>query len=171
VLRPGDLAVVGSAENGLGFSSDISQTLAPLASALGLDILTLARGCSPVNCLRERAHAAEPALLCIKEDPGRWLGSARGCWSQALGDFQHATVLLVTPDGQGHLSGAAAARAALLKSTGVPLLGLIQSRGPWDGQARREDGLPWLGWLTSEPETVSSVAAALQIRWRLILER
>ena len=68
-------------------------------------------------------------------------------------------VLLVSTDQLD--SGVAAATTALLQQWQVPLLGLVQGPGPWDGEARRADRLPWLGGL-GLPE----LALAATLRWR-----
>jgi hypothetical protein len=47
----------------------------------------------------------------------------------------------------------------------VPLAGLVQWGGAWDGDARRGDGLPWLGRLTPERYEPGELALALARRW------
>ena len=51
----------------------------------------------------------------------------------------------------------------------MPLLGLVQLQGPWNGPARRRDGLSWLGWIPDEQhpeqtECVDALARRLQLR-------
>lgn len=90
-------------------------------------------------------------LVPLGLDPGTWLGPA-GNWAEALGAWRQPTLLLVSA---GELAGPAAAYRALLAAAGVPLLGLVQLGGPWDRDARRGDGLPWLGWLRLEEPGVT----------------
>ncbi|QEY31128.1 hypothetical protein EVJ50_01530 [Synechococcus sp. RSCCF101] len=169
VLRPGDLALVNACGGGATDPVAGGPQPAALAAALGLPAIAIERGRDPVLCLRERREAPEAALLCIEEDPGRWLGAAEGSWSQALGDFQQATVLLVAPDASGRIGGAAAASAALLRAAGVPLIGLVQSAGLWDGASRRQDGLPWAGQLGGGSDGLEELALALRLRWQRLL--
>ncbi len=103
------------------------------------------------------AACAEGAggLLPLALDPGAWLGPA-GSWAEALGAWRQPSLLLVPA---AALAGPAAAYSALLAAAGVPLLGLVQLGGPWDGAARRGDGLPWLGWLPLAEAAPASAAA------------
>jgi hypothetical protein len=69
---------------------------------------------------------------------------------------------------------------ALLHQWQVPLAGLVQWGGAWDGEVRRGDGLPWLGWLVpeagvpegGEPDDAEpgQLARALERRWRQIAD-
>ncbi|WP_432784541.1 hypothetical protein AAJV73_10520 [Cyanobium sp. BSA11S] len=43
-----------------------------------------------------------------------------------------------------------------MKCSGVPLLGLIQWGGGFDREARRRDGLLWLGGLTHSPGSAAA---------------
>jgi len=102
-------------------------------------------------------------------DPGLAL-SAGGSWAAALGARRQPTGLLV--DGERPASGLAAAATALLRQHGVPLLGLVQWNGAWDGRERHLDGLPWLGWLGDAPAAESAAEQAgaalwpaLKLRW------
>jgi hypothetical protein len=54
-----------------------------------------------------------------------------------------------------------AAATALLLGWNVPLLGLLQWGGSWDGGSRRRDGLPWLGRLAETADPVESAEAAV----------
>lgn len=81
------------------------------------------------------------------------------CWAQALGAWRQPTLLVMA---QPQLpTGLAAAATALLRQWQVPLLGLLQWGGLWDQQARRADGLPWLGLLPddSSPQSEALLAA------------
>lgn len=73
-------------------------------------------------------------------------------------------------------TGLPAAGTALLRQWRVPLLGLIQWGGRWDPEARRHDGLPWLGALAAgaippgtEPGSEElDLLACLGRRWSLL---
>ena len=78
-------------------------------------------------------------------------------------------LLLTIAEQDGSISGAAAAYAALCRELQVPLLGLVQLQGPWNGPARRRDNLSWLGWIPDEQhpkqsEYVDALARRLQLR-------
>lgn len=98
---------------------------------------------------RPSAQAARDWVAALPLDPGLCLPEG-GCWAEALGAWRQSTAALVT-EAQLH-TGTAAAGTALLRQWKVPLLGLIQWDGPWDRQARRRDGLPWLGILRDSGE-------------------
>lgn len=83
-------------------------------------------------------------LAPLPVDPGLPL-AVGGSWAEALGAWRQPTLLLFEA---GQLAtGWPAAATALLRAWRVPLVGLIQWGGCWDGLARRRDGLPWLGGL------------------------
>ena len=132
----------------------------------------------PASVLAGLAEGAG-GLVPLGLDPGAWLGPA-GSWAEALGAWRQPTLLLVPA---GELAGPAAAYRALLAAAGVPLLGLVQLGGPWDRDARRGDGLPWLGWLSLEEpggtgeepgvaadEPAVELAQNLRRRWRELVE-
>lgn len=85
-------------------------------------------------------------------------------WAEWLGAWRQSCLLLL--DHEQLASGAPAAATALLRQWQVPLLGLVQWGGPWDGVARRRDRLPWLGWLdaqgSGDAAAQLALAAALQ---------
>lgn len=108
-----------------------------------------------------------PWLVPLLQDPGR-LQSWGGRWSELLGAWRQPTVLLIEAaqaDG-----GLPAACTALLQHSGVPLLGLIQWGGLFDREARRRDGLPWLGVLAQgdSPDADADLASCLSRRWSQI---
>lgn len=108
-----------------------------------------------------------PAGLAVLElDPGLSL-PAGGRWVEALGAWRQPCVLVIEA---GQLAcGWPAAGTALLQQWRVPLLGLLQWGGTWDGLARRRDGLPWLGSAVdgeAGEEQVRAVAAVLALRWQ-----
>lgn len=126
----------------------------PLAPALGLGAATLAAAA------RDLAEAPAASLIPLLLDPGLALGGG-GHWAEALGAARQCCLLLISAEQLR--GGSAAAGNALLRQWQVPLLGLVQADGPWDGEARRRDGLPWLGLLGSEP-----LLAAARLRWQLL---
>ena len=63
----------------------------------------------------------------------------------------------------------APAYAALCRELHVPLLGLVQLQGHWNGPARRRDGLSWLGWIPEDNHSeqtacLDALARRLQLR-------
>ena len=107
-------------------------------------------------------HRPIPQPLCpdaqlsqLHATPGRWLASLPldpgqdlpdgRTWAEALGAWRQPTLLVI--GAQQLTSGAAACTTALLRQWRVPLLGLVQWGGAWQGERRRRDGLPWLGRL------------------------
>jgi len=117
----------------------------------------------------QQALAALPVtcLAPLGVDPGMPLG-AQGHWAEQLGAARQGCLLLVSAEQLS--SGVAAATTALLQHWQVPLLGLLQWGAPWDGEARRLDGLPWLGWLEADSSTTGPSAAAFiaaaRLRWQ-----
>jgi hypothetical protein len=119
-------------------------------------------------------------------DPGLPL-ELGGSWAETLGAWRQPTLLLL--DAAQMATGWPAAATALLRQWQVPLVGLIQWGGAWNGAARHRDGLPWLGALgrglappgprpqeadhemEEEAETVAEeLALRLRQRWcRLVL--
>lgn len=116
-------------------------------------------------------------LLPLPLDPGADL-AASGCWADALAAWRQPALLLLPaamPGQAPQASGLARAYGALLRSAGVPLLGLVQLGGFWDPDARRQDGLPWLGWLPADdaqPDVRDDALEALRQvcrrRWRAL---
>ncbi|MCX5949557.1 MAG: hypothetical protein NTY67_15750 [Cyanobacteria bacterium] len=106
-------------------------------------LAALAAACAALPVL-----APGPGGLGLLEiDPGLSL-PAGGSWVEALGAWRQPCVLVIAADQLG--CGWPAAGTALLQRWGVPLLGLLQWGGAWDGPARRRDALPWLG-LAADP--------------------
>lgn len=165
-------ALVLTAPGGVG-----PAAAAALAAALALPLRAAVTdpGLDPAVVLAALAEG-DGGVLPLALDPGAWLGPA-GSWAEALGAWRQATLLLVPV---AELAGPAAAYRALLAAAGVPLLGLVQLGGPWDGAARRGDGLPWLGWLPLQepaaPAAGPTDAAPVELvqvvrrRWRELEE-
>ncbi len=149
---------------------------AAMAAALSLPLQAAVAdpALDPASVLAAHAEGAG-GLVPLALDPGAWLGPA-GSWAEALGAWRQPTLLLLP---EADLAGPPAAYRALLAAVGVPLLGLVQLGGPWDGAARHGDGLPWLGWLPLEglagPEGLADepaleLAHNLRLRWRELVE-
>ena len=83
------------------------------------------------------------SLVPLPRDPGHSLADGRH-WAEVLGAWRQPALLLI--DGDQLQTGLAAAAAALLQQWQVPSLGLVQVGGAWEGDQRRQEGLPWLGW-------------------------
>ncbi|MEB3173166.1 MAG: hypothetical protein VKL97_04810 [Cyanobacteriota bacterium] len=128
-----------------------------------------------------QAAAAEPLAAALKlpagrlellpVDPGMSLAGEALHRAAQLGAARRSCLLLLSAEQLG--SGVAAATTALLAQWQVPLLGLVQWGSPWLPEARRLDGLPWLGWLEAGNNTAGSdSAAALRqaaaLRWQLL---
>jgi hypothetical protein len=143
--------------------AELQQQAAPtLAAALGLPLApALGHGpASVATAAQELAAAPAQALIPLLLDPGLALDGG-GHWAEALGAARQCCLLLISADQLR--GGNAAAGNALLRQWRVPLLGLVQADGSWDEEARRRDGLPWLGLLGSAP-----LVAAARVRWPLL---
>ncbi|MBD2423745.1 hypothetical protein [Cyanobium sp. FACHB-13342] len=143
----------------------------PLASALGLPWCGPLADRVPQLALAPLAQQG-PGLVPLPLDPGLPLPGV-GHWAEALGAWRQPVLLLLAGD-QLH-SGLPAAMVALLLQWQVPLAGLVQWGGSWDREARRADGLPWLGWLPPEGAELDGaergqLARALELRWRQIVD-
>ncbi|MFN9619715.1 MAG: hypothetical protein ACK55X_08400 [Synechococcaceae cyanobacterium] len=107
-------------------------------------------------------------VVALPADPGLTLPQG-GCWAEALGAWRQPTALVLAASQLA--SGWPAAATALLRQQQVPLAGLIQLGGEWEPLLRRNDGLPWLGWLAeSSPglevqEDERALLLALARRW------
>ena len=158
-----------------------AQLLPAVASRLerltGLATCPIANPERPASALAELLGQPGGWLAPLPLDPGLPLDD--GSWAEALGAWRQTTVLMV--EAPQLATGLPAAATALLERWGVPLVGLIQWGGPWDGERRRRDGLPWLGWLDPlkvEPqagpcptEQEGMLLAALEARWRRLIEQ
>ncbi|MEB3270779.1 MAG: hypothetical protein VKJ44_03890 [Synechococcus sp.] len=117
-------------------------------------------------------------LACLPFDVGLPLADGR-CWAEVLGAWRQPCLLVLSA--AQLRTGLPAAGCALLRQGRVPLLGLLQWGDPWDQEARRRDGLPWLGLLrdpqAGDPPIAPSrleeqlqaqlgLAGALARRWR-----
>ena len=138
----------------------LEQAAPSLADALGLPLApALGRGAATLaTAARELADAPASSLIPLLVDPGLALDGG-GHWAEALGAARQCCLLLISAEQLR--GGSAAASNALLRQWQVPLLGLVQAGGHWDGEARRRDGLPWLGQVGSEP-----LVASARLRWQ-----
>jgi len=155
-----------------------------LAELLQCPVLSLDAGADP-DAAQASLAAQALSLSCtwlagLEADVGMPLAKGR-CWAEALGAWRQPA-LLVIPAAQ-LASGLPSAATALLRQWQVPLVGLLQWGGTWQAEARRRDGLPWLGHLPelrpaqtdAEPgrddggggdDGGSQLAAAVALRWR-----
>jgi len=162
-----------------------AQAAPTLASALALSLVAPLDPQQPDHALAALALPAgakgsAAALAPLPRDPGHPLDDGRH-WAEALGAWRQPA-LLVIPAAQ-LASGLPSAATALLRQWQVPLVGLLQWGGTWQAEARRRDGLPWLGHLPelrpaqtdAEPgrddggggdDGGSQLAAAVALRWR-----
>jgi hypothetical protein len=144
----------------------LEQAAPELAAALALSWAGFLDAAEP-----HAALAGLPAgLVALPEDPGRSL-EAGGHWAEVLGAWRQPAVVLLSAEQVE--SGLAPASAALLAQQAVPLLGLVQWGGPWEGAVRRREPLPWLGWLAPDqaeadgdaPGLRLALCRAAQLRW------
>jgi len=143
------------------------QACEALARSCQCPLTTVASGASPADVLQ--ANPAATGLVRLSGDAARSTPEGDASWLQALADWRQTVLLLTTADREGAIPGTAAAYAALCRELHVPLLGLVQLHGPWNGTARRRDGLNWLGWIPDErhpdqAECLDALARRLQFR-------
>lgn len=101
-------------------------------------------------------------LLTLPVDPGLALDGG-GHWVESLGAWRLPVLLLLSPE---HLAcGWPLAADALLRRWRVPVAGLLQWGGSWDDDARRRDGLPWLGRADGPGEELEAALVLLRRRW------
>jgi hypothetical protein len=167
---------------GAGSEEDLPRRIAAAASRLaglgGWPLRDLAGELPPTRALAALAggrstHRPPAWLAALAIDPGLPLRDGSS-WAEALGAWRQPTALVLDADQLA--TGAPAAATALLRQWRVPLLGLIQWGGHWDGDARRCDGLPWLGVLASAGMPLEDEAggdevallARLLLRWTML---
>lgn len=149
-----------------------------LAHLLGLPIKTIASVAQPREAMAQLSRCPNPWLAALPLDPGFSLDCG-GSWAELLGAWRQPSLMVLE-----HVqlaTGMPAAGTALLQRWQVPLVGLIQVGGPWNPDARRRDGLPWLGCLAGQPAgqpaeatdasaaeltEIGDEALVLRLRWR-----
>jgi len=169
------LVVAQGAPGSLGGSGDCLYAAADrLANVLALPLRTIAEAADPQQAMAQLSLCPDPWLAVLPLDPGLALDSG-GCWAELLGAWRQPCLLVLE-----HVqlsTGLPAAGTALLQRWQVPLVGLIQWGGAWNPDARRRDGLPWLGCLAGQPAEqndasgvalteVGDEAVGLLLRWR-----
>lgn len=124
---------------------------------------------SPHQQLGQLQAANGGGLVSLPLDPGQALADG-STWAEALGAWHQPTLVII--GAQQHGSGVAASTTALLRQWRVPLLGLVQWGGSWNGELRRRDGLPWLGRLEEgapgEGDSARTLAELVLRRWALL---
>jgi hypothetical protein len=135
-----------------------------LATALGLVWREPLDPLEPQRALAGLAGQGS-GLVPLPVDPG-WPLNGAGHWAEALGAWRQPALLLLA--GEQLETGLPAAMVALLHQWQVPLVGLVQGDAAWDPDARRGDGLPWLGGLDPATGETGTLAAVLALRWRQI---
>ena len=121
------------------------QGVESLAAALECPTTTVAVGTPPDPVLEGLSHAS-PALLRLAGDVGCLRPHQRN-WLEALGAWRCPVLLFGAPASDATIPGIVPAFVALCGVHRVDLVGLAQLGGAWRPEDRRQDGLPWLGWL------------------------
>ena len=151
------LVALASPEDPHGPSRLLPQVAWRLAGLTGVPVQPMTKPDFPSQALAPLVASPGAWIAPLPLDPGLWLPG--GGWAEALGAWRQPTLLVVD---QGQLAtGMPAAATALLLGWNVPLLGLLQWGGSWDGGSRRRDGLPWLGRLAETADPVESAEAAV----------
>jgi len=132
-----------------GEGACLPATAARLAHLLGLPVRTVDSAADPQEAMAQLSRCRDPWLAALPLDPGLAL-ECGGNWAELLGAWRQPSLLVLEPAQLA--TGLPAAGTALLQRWQVPLVGLIQWGGPWDPEARRRDGLPWLGCLAGPSE-------------------
>ena len=143
------------------------QACEALAQACQCPLTTVASGAPPAAVLQN--NPAIKGFVRLSGDAAQPTPQGDVSWLQALADWRQTVLLLTTADSDGTIPGTAPAYAALCRELHVPLLGLVQLQGPWNGPARRRDGLSWLGWIPDQnhpdqAECIETLARRLQLR-------
>ncbi len=145
--------------------SFLPSTTDRLAHLLKVPVVTLDSVADPQRALAQLSRYPDPWLASLPLDPGLALDCG-GNWAELLGAWRQPSLLVVEHDQLA--TGMPAAGTALLQRWQVPLVGLIQWGGPWDPEARRRDGLPWLGCLLEQPAVALSEGGDEALALRLV---
>ncbi|WP_231594766.1 hypothetical protein [Synechococcus sp. CBW1107] len=171
-IPPLRLVLVGAAS--VGAAAGVEDAANRLGALLGVvampPLLAATTGGTdaPVEVLMaELSRRGGSWVVPLPQDPGG-VQPWGGRWSELLGAWRQPTVLLI--DAQQADGGLPAASTALLQLGGVPLLGLIQWGGRFDREARRRDGLPWLGALVQGDgaDADADLSLSLRRRWNQV---
>jgi len=156
--------VLAACGNAAATTALLTGAAPDLAQLLGLQLAQLAPPEQPQHALAALASGGG-WLAPLPLDPGLALADGSH-WAEALGAWRQPTLLLI--DAAQLDTGLAAAATALLERWRVPLVGLIlwAPAAAWQEQARRRDGLPWLGWCDPEAGAGESLVPALRLRWQ-----
>jgi hypothetical protein len=140
------LLTLGSTQDRTGPAQLLPAVATRLGGLTGLPLATISDPShAPVALARLTAQPG-PWLAPLPLDPGLWLPG--GSWVESLGAWRQPCLLAFAASQLA--TGLPAAATALLERWSVPLVGLIQWEGEWDGACRRADGLPWLGRLGAD---------------------
>ncbi len=137
------LLSLGASDDPNGPARLLPLVASRLAGLTGLPLAAIPDPGDASAALAQLCGQPGPWLAPLPLDPGLWLPG--GSWAETLGAWRQPSLLAV-PASQ-LATGLPAAATALLQRWNVPLAGLIQWEGLWDGASRRADGLPWLGRL------------------------
>jgi hypothetical protein len=138
-----------------------------LAALTGVPLVSIPAPGHPPQALAALAALGGGWLAPLPLDVG--LSLEQGSWAEALGAWRQPTLLVWAAPQLA--TGLPAAATALMERWAVPLVGLLQWGGDWEGRGRRQDGLPWLGRLAEQPQADNggeeeALLAALERRWR-----
>ncbi|MFZ9752390.1 MAG: hypothetical protein ACO3B3_02375, partial [Cyanobium sp.] len=140
------LVTLGSTQDPTGPAQLLPAVATRLGGLTGLPLATISDPSHAPGALARLTAQPGPWLAPLPLDPGLWLPD--GSWVEALGAWRQPCLLAFAASQLA--TGLPAAATALLERWSVPLVGLIQWEGEWDGACRRADGLPWLGRLGAE---------------------
>ena len=143
------------------------QTCEELATRCALPLLSHGVGEPAEPLLNEWRN--QNGLIRLSGDAARRQRQACS-WLEALSDWKQPVLLLTAAEADGGIPGSAAAYTALCRELNIDLIGLIQLQSDWDDASRRQDGLPWFGWIPDKdhPDRDDGLEAlAMRIRRRL----
>jgi hypothetical protein len=154
------LLTLGATQDPNGPAQLLPAVATRLGALTGLPLATISDPSRAAASLAQLTAQPEPWLAPLPLDPGLWLPG--GSWAEALGAWRQPCLLAFASSQLA--TGLPAAATALLERWSVPLVGLIQWEGEWDGACRRADGLPWLGRLGADaPGEAAAMDAAIEV--------
>ena len=149
------LLTLGTSQDPTGPTQLLPVVANRLGGLTGLPLASIPDPSAAASALARLTAEPAPWLAPLPLDPGLWLPG--GSWAEALGAWRQPSLLAFSASQLA--TGMPAAATALLQRWNVPLAGLIQWEGSWDGASRRADGLPWLGRLGPEVQVRPGTAA------------